>query len=190
MHICVASGHWHPKHRRHSKVQIKSESKRVLFSSLVVGCSAWGSQLRDSASVPSLQSFLVITGSGCHWAWHRASGRSSSGARWDRRRLTAGAAFYFLMLLSLSHTHVSFFFLVLFFAHSLCWPFLEILQRPRILAWTVDAPRIFSLHVDLLASPPRFDLPSSASAAPGGCQRWLKGLPGGFKGPFNPSSRS
>lgn len=47
-----------------------------------------------------------------------------------------------------------------------------------------------SLHVDLLASSLRFWSPFPCSSAPGGCQRWLKGLPGGFKGPFNPSSRS
>lgn len=47
-----------------------------------------------------------------------------------------------------------------------------------------------SLHVDLLASSLRFWSPFPSSSAPGGCQRWLKGLPGGFKGPFNPSSRS
>lgn len=47
-----------------------------------------------------------------------------------------------------------------------------------------------SLRVDLLASSLRFWSPFPSSSAPGGCQCWLKGLPGGFKGPFNPSSRS
>lgn len=47
-----------------------------------------------------------------------------------------------------------------------------------------------SFHVDLLASSLWFWSPFPSSSAPGGCQHWLKGLPGGFKGPFNPSSRS
>lgn len=46
------------------------------------------------------------------------------------------------------------------------------------------------LHVDLLAPSLPFWSLFPSSSAPGGCQCWLKGLPGGFKGPFNPSSRS
>lgn len=37
------------------------------------------------------------------------------------------------------------------------------------------------LHIDLLASSLRFWSPFPSSSAPGGCQRWLKGLQGAFQ---------
>lgn len=131
-------------------------------------------------TVSTVKSFPAITGSGCHWAWHSPSGRCFSTALWNSRRLTVAysSAFWCLFL-----------FFFLFFCARFADPFrnsAETTDTSLDCRCTLD----LLLHVDLLASSLRFDLPSPASPAPGGCQRWLKGLPGGFKGPFNPSSRS
>lgn len=121
------------------------------------------------------QSITTITRIGCHWSWHSPWGLCfSQFFFWSSRHFTA------------SYSTLAGF--DAFLAHC-ADPFRNSAETTDTSLDCRCSPDLL-LHVDLLASSLRFWSPFPSSSAPGGCQSWLKGLPGGFKGPFNPSSRS